>query len=138
MYCLSCAVFAQTKWSFSSICSSLEEKEEAYFKYGIFHGILKKVLETLNLHKFLENICSLFLKCYVCISDLLHPSLLKMGNVDKEDREMIPGTYLVFTLKDMKDSFGVQFSTDGLEHILTYGGGMYVNPHHLETKSTFL
>lgn len=47
-----------------------------------------------------------------------------MGNVDKEDREMIPSIHLVFSLKDMKDSFGVQFSTDGLEHILIYGGGV--------------
>lgn len=44
-----------------------------------------------------------------------------MGNVDKEDREMIPSIHLVFTLNDMKDSFGVQFYTDGLEHILIYG-----------------
>lgn len=83
-----------------------------------------KVLEILHLHKFLEKKCSLFLKCCVCISDLWYPSLLKMGNVDKEDREMIPSIHLVFTLKDMKDSLGVQFSTGGLEHILIYGRGM--------------
>lgn len=47
-----------------------------------------------------------------------------MGNVDKEDREMIASIHLVFTLKDMKDSLGVQCSTDGLEHILIYGRGM--------------
>lgn len=41
-----------------------------------------------------------------------------MGNVDKEDREVIPSIDLVFILKDMEDSFGVWFSTGGLENIL--------------------
>lgn len=49
-----------------------------------------------------------------------------MGNVDKEDREIIPNIHLFFTLKDVKDWFDVQFSTDGLEHILIYGGCMCV------------
>jgi len=47
-----------------------------------------------------------------------------MGKVDKEDRERISGIRLVSAWKDMKDSFGVLFSTGGLEHRLIYGGGI--------------
>lgn len=63
-------------------------KEEVYFKCGIFNGILKKVKkevsEILNLHKLLENICSLFFKYYVCISKLWHSYLLNIDidNID--------------------------------------------------------
>lgn len=39
---------------------------------------------------------------------------------------MIPSIHLVFTLKDMKDSFGVKFSTDDFGRVLIDSGGMCV------------
>lgn len=109
-------------------------KEKTYFKYGIFNGILKKsikkeVSEILNLHTFLENICSLFLKYYVCISKLWHSSLLNIDidNIDtgkhRQGRQRNDSMYSFSFYTEICDSSGVQFSTDGLEYILMYSGG---------------
>lgn len=60
-----------------------------------------------------------------------------MGNVDK-DRKMISSIHLVFTLEVMKDYFGVQFSTDGLEHTLIYGGACVCKPSAFGNKINLL